>query len=348
MFEVLRVAGAMIRDAVRSRLALALENAFLRKQVEILRRRREGRALHTTASERVWLYALSRVTADWRSLLHVVDPETLLEWRRRGYRAFWTFKSRHRRSARRITPVLRALIVEMALRNPLWGAEKIASEILQKLKIPVSTSSVKRVLRRLPRRPRRGQSWPVFVRNHLNQILACDFFTTTTWSFRQIYVLFFLKLDTREVVHWAASEHPTREWTTQQLREATAWCRGPRFLIRDRDDRFGPGFDDVARACGTRVLRTPVRTPVANAYAERLVGSIRRECLDHLCIRSQRSLEAFLREYFDYYNSARPHQALERRVPREVYHPRDRPSVGSIARRPVLGGLHHDYFRLPA
>jgi transposase InsO family protein len=347
MSGILRAAFALVRDLLRPRHALVLENAFLRKQVEILARRRGERAIRTSAGERAWLVLLSSVVSDWRSSLSVVEPETLLRWHRRGFAAYWTWKSRSPSSVRTRRAVLHALVHRLALENPLWGSRRIAGE-LRNLGLAISRRTVQRLLRVLGRRGRapRRQSWRTFLRNHLNQTWAADLFTVTTLSFQRLHVFVLMKLDTREVLRWAVTDHPTQEWTAQQLREATAWCRGPRFLVRDRDDKLGTRFDAVARACGTRVLLTPPRTPTANAFVERLIGSARREALDHLIVFDRRSLERILGEYFDgYYNAARPHQGLGQEIPAEIGRARARAPTGGarIVGRPVLGGLHHHY-----
>lgn len=349
MWALVRAAAALTRDLVLPRFALVLENAFLRKQVEILARRRQGRALRSRPGERLWLVSLSRLVPDWRRLLRVVEPDTLLRWHRAGFRAFWAWRSRrHPVAARDVRrAALRPLVRRLALENPLWGSRRIQGE-LRKLGFAISRRTVQRLLRSLGPRARapRGQPWVTFLRNHLHQAWAVDLFSVTTLDFRQLYVFLLLKLDTREVLRWAVTDHPTQEWTSYQLREATAWCRGPRFLLRDRDDKLGAKFDAVAAACGTRVLRTPPRAPQANAFVERLVGSVRREALDHLIVFGRASLERILEEYFSHYNSARPHQGLGQQIPAELGRPRSLapPTLASrVVGRPVLHGLHHDY-----
>lgn len=333
---------AFARDVVRTRVSLALENALLRKQLEILERRR-ARPIRTRPRERAWLVALASMVPDWRRVVRVVEPATLVRWHRRGFRAYWEWKSRAPVDARRA--VLRALILRIAGENPLWGSRRIEGE-LAKLGVVVSRRTVQRILRSSrPRAPRHGQTWRTFVRNHLNETWAADLFTVPTIWFETLHVLVLMKLGTREVVRWAVTEHPTQEWTAHQLREATAWCVGPRFLVRDRDAKLGRPFDDAARACGTRVRLTPPRAPQANAFVERLIGSVRRECLDHLIVLGRTSLERILDEYSRFYNEARPHQGIAQRTPSEVERPRVRapPRCGRVIGRPVLGGLHHDY-----
>jgi len=228
----------------------------------------------------------------------------------------------------------------MAKDNRLWGAERIRGELL-KLGIRVSKRTIQRYLRPLRRKGPSGQRWLTFVHNHLDDTWACDFVQTYDILFRPIFAFFLVHLGTRRVVHFNVTRQPSRHWVAQQLREATPWCDGPRFLLRDRDDKFGPEFDAVAKACGTRVLRTPIRAPTANAFCERFVGSVRRECLDHIVIVSERQMRARLAEYVEYFNRSRPHQGTGQSVPLGTTHP----GAGTVIALPVLGGLHHDYRR---
>ncbi len=229
----------------------------------------------------------------------------------------------------------------MADENRLWGAERIRGELL-KVGIRVAKRTIQKYLKQGTQRRSTGQRWATFLENHANEIWACDFVQTYDIWFRPIFAFFIINLGTREVVHVAITRSPTSGWTAQQLRNATPFGARPRFLIRDRDDKFGADFDRAAVALGTRVIKTAVRTPDMNATCERFIGSVRRECLDHVIILSERQMLTFLADYVRYFNEARPHQAFAQSTPmRTTMAPRK----GKVVAFPVLGGLHHDYRR---
>ena len=280
----------------------------------------------------------------WAAALVIVRPETVLRWHRQGYRLFWRRKSRAGTRAPRISRETIALIRQMARENRLWGADRIRGELL-KLGIRVSKRTIQRYLAQArPPRPA-GQSWATFVHNHAPSIWACDFLQVTDLLFRPLFAFFVIALDSRRVVHVGVTRQPTDGWVAQQLREATPYEERPRFLIRDNDGKYGPQFDRLATASGITVLRTPVRAPQANATCERFLGSVWRECLDHLLVLGERHLRKVLTEYARYFNRARPHQGLGQRCP----HPPSAPAAGQRSRVvaiPVLGGLHHDLQRV--
>ncbi len=230
----------------------------------------------------------------------------------------------------------------MASENRLWGAERIRGE-LAKLGIRVSKRTVQRYMRSVRRRPS-GQTWATFTANHRADIWACDFLQLYDLRFNPIFAFFIMELDRRKVVHVAIARAPTEEWVAQQLRNATPDGIGPSYLIRDRDSKFGMAFDRVAHATGIKVVETAVRTPNMNAYCERFLGSVRRECLDHMVILGERQLLRVLREYVAFFNEERPHQGLGQGVP--VGAANTGPARGEIISRPVLGGLHYAYRRV--
>ena len=234
---------------------------------------------------------------------------------------------------------MRELIAVMARDNPRWGSERIRGE-LRKLGIAVSKRSIQRYRGRGPARPP-SQTWRTFLRNHADAIWAADLLTVQTLTFKVLYVLVAVAHGRRELVHVAVTAHPTAAWVWRQAVEATAWGRRPRFLLRDRDSVYGGAFGRRLAALSIEQLLTPVRAPRANAVAERLIGTLRRECLDHLLVVNERHLRAVLTEFAGYYNGARPHRTLGLETPL----PADRPTVGPIRARPVLGGLHHSYER---
>jgi transposase InsO family protein len=254
-------------------------------------------------------------------------------------RLFWRWQSRPRRGRPRLSGEVRELIATMARDNPRWGSERIRGELL-KLGIAVSKRSIMRYRRRGPAGPP-SQLWRTFLRNHAGSIWAADLLTVQTLTFKVLYVLIVITHGRRELVHVNVTAHPTAAWVWRQLVEATAWGRRPRFLLRDRDAVYGGDFADRAAALGVETLLTPVRAPKANAVAERVIGTLRRECLDHLIVLSERHLRSVLAEFTRYYNYDRPHRTLRLQPPRP-------PAVtkrGPIRARPVLGGLHHVYER---
>jgi transposase InsO family protein len=233
-----------------------------------------------------------------------------------------------------------ALIREIATSNPRWGAERIRGELL-KLGIRVSKRTIQKYMRAVREGRSQGQRWSTFLRNDAREIWACDFLQAYDVFFRPIFAFVFIELATRKVMLAATTRSPSQAWVTQQLRNATSFGAAPRFLIRDRDDRFGTAFDVLARATGIRIIRTAVRAPDMNAICERFLGSLRRECLDHVLVLDGRHFQRVVAGYVDYYNAARPHQGLRQQTPV----PADRPIEGPIITLPVLGGLHHEYRR---
>ena len=329
-------------DLTRSRVELVLENAFLRQQLIILERHSKRPAL--TQRDRVLFVLLASKLRSWKQALVIVQPDTLLRWHRDLFRWAWKRRSRPRRKGGRaaLAEEIVALIKRMAVENQSWGADRIRGELL-KLGIRVAKSTIQRYTRdvREPRSPR--QNWLTFLRNHAGETWACDFVQTYDVFFRAVFVFVMVELASRRVVHYGVTRHPTDRWVSQQLREATPFGEGPRYLLRDNDSKYGTSFGRVAVGTGIEVLRTPYRAPKANAICERFVGSLRRECLDNFLLLSERHLYRVVREYVDYFNNARPHQGIEQRIPCGPAHP-DRPPIDrKITSRPVLGGLHHEY-----
>jgi putative transposase len=302
--------------------------------------------------DRVLLTAASRLLERdrWRSF--PVSAQTLLRWHRELVRRKWTYRRRRRAGRPRIGGETATLILRLAKENPRWGYRRIEGE-LRKLGVTVSATAIGSLLRSrglTPAPRRQGPSWKEFLAGQASGILACDFFTVETVWLRTLYVLFFIELSTRRVHLAGVSAHPRSAWITQQARnlcfELDARETPVRFLIRDRDAKFSGPFDEVFRTEGVRVIRTPVRSPKANAFAERLVKTVRRECLDHLLIFGQRHLRWVLREYLRPYNQERPHRGLSLETP-EPRAARNR-GDGEIVRVDRLGGLIHEYQRTAA
>ena len=324
---------------LRSHQDLALENLVLRHQLQVVLRNNPRPRLRN--SDRIfWVWLHHLWPGGWRDHLLLVRPETVIGWHRRGWRLYWTWRSRSRRGRLRIRPEVRELIATMSRDNRLWGTERIRGELL-KLGIVVSNRSIRRYRWRGRDRQSNGQSWRTFLTNQLQGIWAADLFVVQTIGFKTLYVLFFIRHGRRELVHVNVTASPTAAWIWRQLLEATPWGRQPSHLIHDRDAVYGRGIDARLATLGITGVRTPFRSPLANAVGERVVRSFRAECLDHIIVINERHLRAVLAEFVRYYNHERPHRtlALETPVPRSAIH------AGRVVPRPILGGLHHAYSR---
>ena len=341
MTSVLISVLATLQGLVRSRAALHLEVLALRHQLQVLERSRPRRVRLTKPDRWLWTW-LRRLWSAWRTALIIVKPETVIAWHRQGFRLYWSWKSRRRTGRPTLSPELRALIRTMSQSNPLWGAPRIHGELL-KLGFDVSQASVAKYMRRSERPP--SQSWRTFLTNHLQQISAADFFVVPTATCRLLFVLVILAHERRRVVHVAVTDHPTSAWTAQQLREAFPFDAAPRYLIHDHDTAFR-AWATATSALGIEEVLTAVRSPWQNAYAERLIGSIRRECLDHVIVVNARGLQRVLNAYVEYYLRSRTHLALSKDAP--VPRPAASNSDDPILEVPCVGGLHHRYERCAA
>jgi transposase InsO family protein len=336
-------------------LLVVRTHAGAARDVELLALRQEVRVLRRTVArprrrpaDRLVLAALACCLPRIGWHVFPVRPETLLRWHRELVRRKWAAFGQRRGPGRPPLPAdVRALIERLARENPAWGYVRIRGELL-KLGHAVSASAIRMLLRRrrIPPAPRRaGLAWPAFLRAHAAGLLACDFFAVETVRLQVVYVLFFLEVQTRRVVVAGCTAHPTAAWVTQQARdvlwELEAAGIRPRVLVRDRDAKFAHAFDAVFAGHGARVVRTPVRAPRANAFAERWVGTVRRECLDWLLIAGERHLLRVLREYANHYNRSRPHRSLRLLAPLARAQPVA--PAAAVVRRDRLSGLIHEY-----
>jgi transposase InsO family protein len=333
IFVVLR----SVLAGFRSRRDVALENLVLRHQLQVALRTHPTPRLRNP--DRILWTWLRRLWPSWDAHLLVVKPETVIRWHRRGWRLYWSWKSRTRLGRPRLTREVRELIGSMSRDNRLWGTERIRGELL-KLGIGVSKRSIRRYRWRKPT-PAGSQTWRTFLSNQLKGIWAADLLVVHTINYRVLYVLFFISHDRRQLIQFSVTSSPTAAWVWQQLIEATPWGRQPKYLIHDRDAVYGRTFDARLGKLGIASVRTPVRAPRANAIGERVVRSIRTECLDHMMVINERHLHALLAEYVNYYNTDRPHRSLALQSPL----PRSPSRDGTVVRQPVLGGLHHVYAR---
>jgi transposase InsO family protein len=338
MLALLRFVLAVLASPFKSRRRLEAENAALRHQLIVLRRKMPGR-VRLTNGDRWFLVQLYRIFPSTLRALTIIRPETLVRWHRAGFRGYWRWKSGSRGGRPQIESDLRALIKKMSIENPLWGAPRIHGELL-KLGFEVAQSSVAKYMVKRSGPP--SQGWRTFLRNHAPDIAAMDLFIVPTISFGLLVALVIVRLDRRELVWVNVTPNPSAEWIARQITEAFPWDDAPQYLIRDRDRIYGSCFTRRLRAMGIRDKPTAPASPWQNGFAERLIGSIRRECVDHLIVLGEGHLRRLLRAYASYYNDIRTHWTLAKDAP--VSRPIQR--TGSIRSYPMLGGLHHHYVRV--
>jgi transposase InsO family protein len=329
---------ALLASPIKSNSRLEAENAALRHQLMVLQRKVRGRVQFTN-SDRLFFIQLYRWFPSVLMAMMIIRPETLVRWHRAGLRRYWRWKSHSAGGRPQIHVELRALIRRMSVDNRLWGAPHIHGELL-KLGFAVAQSTVAKYMAK--RGDPSDQSWGTFLHNHAPHIAAMDLFVVPTIGFVQLYVLVIVRLARRELIWINVTAHPTAEWIAQQLSEAFPWTEAPRYLIRDRDGIYSAAVTRRLRAMGIRDKPIAPSSPWQNAYAERLIGTIRRECLDHMIVLGEAHLRRILGKYAAYYNGSRIHRSLNKDAP---FH-RAIERVGAITSRPVLGGLHHRYSRI--
>ena len=342
MLNRLLAALTTLCSLFQSHRRLALENLALRQQLAMLKS--SVKRPHASALDRLFWVLFAKYVNGWRAMLHALHPDTVVRWHREGFRRYWRWKSRRQRVGR--PPVdreIRDLIREMQSTNTGWGAPRIHGELL-KLGIEVSQATVSKYMARRQRPP--SQTWRNFLENHVADLASIDFFTVPTATFRVLYVFVVLRHDRREIVHFNVTEHPTARWTAQQIVEAFPFDTAPRYLLRDRDAIYRKTVRQRIKSLAIEDALSAPRSPWQNPFVERVIGSIRRDCLDHVIVLNERHLRRILREYFGYYHDCRRHLPLNKDSPKpRTVQP---PAFGKIVALPCVGGLHHCYGRSAA
>jgi len=340
MLEDVRFIVAVLARRFRGRAVVELENLALRHQLHVLRRQRPGRPRLFTIDRLLWVW-LYRLWPRCLDTMVLVKPATVVQWHRQGFRLFWRWRSRSGRPS--VEREVRDLIRQMNAANPLWGAPRIHGELL-KLGIEISQATVAKYMVR--RRGTPSPTWRNFLRSQAAGIAAIDMFVVASASFRLLYVMIILAHDRRTIVRFDVTRYPTAGWLARQVTDAFPWDTAPRYLLRDRDSSYGQDFRKQIDAMGIAEVVSAARSPWQNAYVERVIGSIRRECLDHIVIFNERHLRGILSSYADYYHHSRTHLSLDKDCPdpRPVMPPRS----GRVVAFPQVNGLHHRYERLAA
>jgi putative transposase len=333
---------AFVVSLFRSRTSLSLEHLALRHQLAVYKQT-VARPRLTPPDRLLWAW-LSRLWPRWHEVLAFVQPRTVIAWQRKRFRDHWRRLSQRGAPGRpALAKEVRELIRAMWQANPTWGSPRIVGE-LRKLGIEVAKSTVEKYRPR-PKHPP-SPTWKTFLKNHMQDLVALDFFVVPTATFRVLFVLVILAHDRRRIVHFNVTEHPTAQWTAQQVVEAFPWDEAPRYLLRDRDRIYSAAFRQRVRHMGIKEVLTAPQSPWQNPYVERLIGSIRRECLDHVIVLHERHLQRLLTDYFAYYHSWRTHLSLAMDCP--TPRPIQLPDRGQVVGLPDVGGLHHHYERVAA
>ena len=338
MADIVQLLLAFVRDFFRSQEQLRAENAALRHQLNVLCRKTPKRPQLSGTDKAlfVWLY---RFYPGILGAIRIIQPETVIGWHRARFRAWWRRKSRNRGGRPKVDQELRDLIRRMCEENPLWGAPRIHGELL-KLGFDVAQSTVSKYMLRRRRPP--SQGWKTFLCNHADGIAAIDFLVVPTLTFERLFAFVVLGIGRRTILWIGVTPNPTAQWLARQLTEAFPWHSAPKYLIRDNDGAYGEVFRRRVYAMGIRDRPTSPRSPWQNGYVERVIGSIRRECLDHVIVRNETHLRNVLHAYSLYYNATRTHLGLSKDAPNR--RPIER--HGRIVATDILGGLHHQYGRI--
>lgn len=321
---------------------VALENAALRQQLAVFKR--DVKRPRLRQRDRLFWIGLRAIWKDWKSALVIVRPETVISWQQKRFKRYWWRLSQSKGPGRpRVSSEIRTLISNMAAANPLWGAPRVHGELL-KLGYEISERTVSRLMPKNDKKP--SQTWTTFLRNHVGQMVSIDFFTVATVRLHVLYVFVILAHDRRRVLHFNVTEHPTAVWAAQQIIEAFPEDGAPRYLLRDRDGIYGHCFTTRIEGMGIEQVRITARSPWQNCYVERAIGSIRRECLNHMIVLSEQHLRRILKSYFRYYHESRTHLSLSKDAPESRAIQAN--ELERIVQIPQLGGLHHRYERRAA
>jgi putative transposase len=342
MQRLLKLLCVLLVKSICSRRDLLLENLALRQQLAVMTRRRPQPRFG--ASDRLFWVMLRKFWPGWKQALILVQPETVVRWHRAGFKAYWTWLSRHRSQPgrKRISAELRELIFRLVAENSTWGAPRIHGELTM-LGFDVSERTVLRWMRRAPRSPEPAKRWAAFMNNHREAIAAMDFFTVPTLTFGVLYCFFVTAHDRRRILHWEVTRHPRSAWVTQQLREAFPYDSSPKYLIFDRATNFNTEVVETIKMLGIEPKRTSFRSPWQNGIAERWVGNCRRDLLDHVIVLNERHLKRLMNEYVRYYHEDRTHLALAKGTPTGRQAEENSGESCRIVSMPKLGGLHHRY-----
>src|SRR5450631_675049 len=338
MFVILHALGMFVADLFKSRSRLEAENLFLRHQLNIALRRAPPR-LRLHGSDRALLVWMTKLWPSLFGAAQVLQPETILRWHRAGFKIYWRWKSRNRAGRPRIDRSLRDLIQRMSRENALWGASRIHGELLM-LGVEVAQSTVSKYIARSSKPP--SQSWKTFLRNHAEAIAAIDMCVVPTVTFDLLFAFLVMGHGRRQLLWFEVTRHPTAEWLARQITEAFPWTLAPAYLVHDNDRAYGQAFQRRVRAMGIRDRPISPQSPWQNGIAERLIGTLRRECLDQVVIFGETHLRRILSAFAAYYNQARTHLALEKDAPLHRAVQRS----GAIVAIPILAGLHHQYVRI--
>jgi putative transposase len=341
MLHLLYALLATARSSLKPQRELALKNLALRQQLAIVQRKTKRSKL--SKADRAFWVALCGLWPDWHNALILVKPQTVIGWHRQGFKLYWTWKSRKRTGRPPIDAEIRTLIRRIARENPTWGAPRIHGELLM-LGFEVAQATVSRYMPRRRKPP--SHSWRAFLQNHTQDLVSIDFFVVPTATFRVLYVFLVLEHERRCIVHFNVTEGPSAQWTGQQLVNAFPDDSAPRHVLRDRDKIYGADFVARVRAMGIEQVLTAPRSPWQNPYCERVIGTLRRECLDHVIVLTEQHLRRILRKYLEYYHGSRTHLALDKDTPER--RKRESPDGGKVIALPMVGGLHHRYTRRAA
>ena len=341
MVDAIRLFVGAILRLLRTRRGLLLENLALRQQLAVLKRKHTRPRL--AALDKLFWVLVRRFWSEWKQALIIVGPETVVRWHRSGFAMYWRAISRGRRivGRRRTSKEVRDLIFRMVAENSTWGAPRIHGELLM-LGFDISERTISRWMKRAPRDPEPAKRWLAFLRNHREAIAAMDLFTVPTITFGVLYCFFIIGYDRRRIVNFNVTSLPTAGWIIQQLREAFPYQSAPRFLIFDRDAKYGLEVPIAVRSMAIRPVRTSFQSSWQNGIAERWVESCRRDLFDHVIAFNERDLKRLLSDYVRYYHEDRTHLGLRKETPAGRVRSTDRGTVVSQAR---LGGLHHRYDR---